>query len=46
MIIAYSVFFQLVSWGFGVLGVRLLRLPHWVVPCMVFNNASVPASPS
>ncbi|WOO80684.1 putative transporter [Vanrija pseudolonga] len=40
MIIAYAVFFQLVSWGFGVLGVRLLRLPHWVVPCMVFNNAT------
>ncbi|KAL1411639.1 hypothetical protein Q8F55_002603 [Vanrija albida] len=40
MIIAYAVFFQLVSWGFGVAGVRLLRLPHWIVPCIVFNNTT------
>nr|XP_031862775.1 uncharacterized protein CI109_001787 [Kwoniella shandongensis]KAA5529847.1 hypothetical protein CI109_001787 [Kwoniella shandongensis] len=40
IIIVYSLLFQLISWVAGVAAVVLFKMPQWVVPCMVFNNAT------
>ncbi|ORY23035.1 endoplasmic reticulum protein [Naematelia encephala] len=40
IILVYAVLFQLISWIFGVIGTRLLRCPQWLVPCLIFNNAT------
>ncbi|CAD6569589.1 MAG: hypothetical protein TREMPRED_005321 [Tremellales sp. Tagirdzhanova-0007] len=40
IIIVYSVLFQFISWLFGVIGVGMFKMPQWIVPCMVFNNAT------
>ncbi|KAJ9099766.1 hypothetical protein QFC21_003764 [Naganishia friedmannii] len=40
IIIVLSLGFQLISFAFGVIGWKLLRMPQWIVPCVVFNNAT------
>jgi len=40
IIIAYSLFFQICSWLVGLIGVKVLRMPQWILPCMIFNNAT------
>jgi hypothetical protein len=32
--------YQLISWLFGFIGVKLFGFPQWIVPCMIFNNAT------
>ncbi|KIR96894.1 endoplasmic reticulum protein [Cryptococcus deuterogattii 2001/935-1] len=40
VIIVYSLLFQFISWMVGLLGVALFKFPKWIVPCMIFNNAT------
>ncbi|OCF41258.1 endoplasmic reticulum protein [Kwoniella heveanensis CBS 569] len=40
IIIAYALVFQAISWIVGVIGVVVFKMPPWIVPCMVFNNAT------
>ncbi|KAL7423975.1 hypothetical protein Q5752_001560 [Cryptotrichosporon argae] len=40
IILVYSVLFQLVSYLFGAVAVYGLKMPQWLIPCMVFNNAT------
>ncbi|KAI5450380.1 hypothetical protein NCC49_003162 [Naganishia albida] len=40
IIIVVSLVFQLLSLLFGLVGWKLFRMPQWIVPCMVFNNAT------
>ncbi|KAJ9118171.1 hypothetical protein QFC22_004075 [Naganishia vaughanmartiniae] len=40
IIIVVSLVFQLTSFVFGIIGWKLLKMPQWIVPCVVFNNAT------
>ncbi|WVF68279.1 hypothetical protein IAT40_003044 [Kwoniella sp. CBS 6097] len=40
IIIAYALIFQAISWVVGAIGVVVFKMPPWIVPCMVFNNAT------
>nr|XP_018263817.1 uncharacterized protein I303_03690 [Kwoniella dejecticola CBS 10117]OBR85975.1 hypothetical protein I303_03690 [Kwoniella dejecticola CBS 10117] len=40
VIIVYAIVFQLISLIFGTIGVVLFGMPQWIIPCMVFNNAT------
>ncbi|OCF71832.1 hypothetical protein I204_07895 [Kwoniella mangroviensis CBS 8886] len=40
VILVYAVVFQLISWIFGAIGVIGFGMPQWIIPCMVFNNAT------
>nr|XP_019013558.1 uncharacterized protein I206_01628 [Kwoniella pini CBS 10737]OCF52339.1 hypothetical protein I206_01628 [Kwoniella pini CBS 10737] len=40
IIIVYAIVFQIISWIFGTVGVVAFGMPRWIIPCMVFNNAT------
>ena len=40
IVVVLSLAYQLISWLFGFIGVKLFGFPQWIVPCMIFNNAT------
>ncbi|KAI9151357.1 Polysaccharide monooxygenase Cel61a [Paramyrothecium foliicola] len=39
-VLAWALFYNIVSWLIGALGTRLLNLPKWVTPAVTFNNTT------
>lgn len=40
IIVVLSLLYQVISWVFGVIGVKLFGFSEWLIPCMIFNNAT------